>query len=310
MNKENLLVVCGPTATGKSKLAIKIAEKYNGVIVSMDSMQIYKYMNIGTAKPTNQEKMNIVHEMIDIVDPKNSYSVADYVEAAEHIITEINQSNKIPILVGGTGLYLKALINEYSLGNSSSNEELRSELYEISKENNGKDKLHRLLTEIDPKAAEKLHFNDIRRVIRAIEVIKTTGKSISNQNNVIKDKYNTLIIGLNEDRNTLYKNIEYRVDQMFNLGLVDEVKWLLNYGVNQDAQSLKGIGYKEILPYLNNLYDLETAIYKIKLNTRHYAKRQITYFKSTNGLEWINKVEIGDYWYIANKLIQKWMEFK
>ncbi|NMD37387.1 MAG: tRNA (adenosine(37)-N6)-dimethylallyltransferase MiaA, partial [Christensenellaceae bacterium] len=203
---------------------------------------------------------------------------------------------------------LKALLNEYSLGNIAANVELRKELYEIAKKENGKLTLHNLLHQVDPQTASRLHVNDIRRVIRAIEVFKTTGVSISSQTQTTNNKYNLLLLGLYEDRSFLYKKIEDRVEIMFDRGLVDEVKWLIKYGVNTNAQSLKGIGYKEILPYLYGEHDLDTTKYNIKINTRRYAKRQITFFKSFDNIDWINKNEENCYFNSANEKIIKWMQ--
>lgn len=284
-----LIVIVGPTAVGKTEISIDIALRLNGEIVSADSMQIYKYMDIGTAKPTIEERKGVPHFMIDIITPDQEFSVALYKEMASKIIKEIHERGHMPILTGGTGLYVNSIINIMDFS-STADWRLREELKEQAKMY-GNEYLYNKLREIDPITSAKLHPNDIRRIIRALEVYKLTGKPISyyqltTQNRPNPD-YDVLMIGLTMDREKLYNRIEARVDKMIRAGLVDEVRWLCEKGYKDNMIAMQGLGYKEIIRYLDGQCTLEEAINTLKRNTRRYAKRQLTWFRRDKRIHWI-----------------------
>jgi len=287
MNK--VIVIAGPTASGKTDLAIKLAHEINGEIISADSMQIYRGMDIGTAKPTMEERQGIPHYLIDIVDPDEEYSVAHFQRDAKNCIREILNSGKVPIVAGGTGLYINSLVYNINFSETTADWEYRKQLEEIARDK-GPEELHRFLQKVDPVSAEKIHPNNIKRVIRALEVFKTTGKPISQhqlESRTEKPEYEFKIFGLEMDRKILYERINKRVDKMMEMGLYEEVEGLLEK-YSPDLVSLQGIGYKEIISAIKGEYSLEEAVEKIKLNTRHLAKRQITWFKKTENLRWID----------------------
>lgn len=284
-----LIVIVGPTAVGKTEISIDIALRLNGEIVSADSMQIYKYMDIGTAKPTIEERKGVPHFMIDIITPDQEFSVALYKEMASKIIKEIHERGHMPILTGGTGLYVNSIINIMDFS-STADWRLREELKEQAKRY-GNEYLYNKLREIDPITSSKLHPNDIRRIIRALEVYELTGKPISyyqltTQNRPNPD-YDVLMIGLTMDREKLYNRIEARVDKMIRAGLVDEVRWLCEKGYKDNMIAMQGLGYKEIIRYLDGQCTLEEAINTLKRNTRRYAKRQLTWFRRDKRIHWI-----------------------
>lgn len=287
-DKPYFLAIVGPTATGKSQLAINIAKQCRSQIISMDSMQIYKQMNIGTAKISSEEMQNIPHAMLDIVEPYENFTVGDYVAQAKELIVNYNQKNILPILVGGTALYLRALIQNFGLGEVNADPAYREKLYKLAQTEEGKLELHSLLSEIDPQAAMKLHPNDVRRVVRALEVYKISGQKFSDQADKKNDYYEYCLIGLQDDRSLLYERINKRVFQMFEQGLEDEVKALLKCGLDFQNQSMRGIGYKEFEPYIQGKISKDELIHLIQLNSRHYAKRQLTFFKSFPTLQWID----------------------
>lgn len=290
MNKIPLIVVLGPTASGKTGLSIELSKSLGGEIVSADSMQIYKYMDIGTAKPTKEEQKEAVHHLIDIVEPQNPYSVKEYTDVAHKCIEEIIDRGKIPIMCGGTGLYIDSVVNDVSFNETESDETFREELREIAnKEGNGK--LIEILSEFDKKSAEKIHPNNLKRVIRAIEFYKLTGIPISKHQEMTKAKesrYEPVMIGILHEREFLYDRINKRVDIMIKDGLIDEVNALKEMGLTSDMQSMQGIGYKEILAHLNNETTLDEAIWSVKQNSRNYAKRQLTWFKRNGRINWID----------------------
>ncbi len=278
-----LVIICGATATGKSDLAIYAAEQLNGEIISADSMQIYKYMDIGTAKITKDEMQGIPHYMLDIVEPTQNYSVAEYQERANTIINDIKSRGKTPIIVGGTGLYINSIIYGFSFGQTNANDELRNELKEFVKIH-GNLALHDILKEKSPESAKKLHPNDVKRVIRAIELAESADNTNSKEQEII---HPYKAFALNPDREVLYNKINDRVDVMFNLGLVDEVDNLIkNHGLNFEHQSMKAIGYKEFFDYYNNTLSLSDVKELIKKNSRNYAKRQFTWFRKMPNLSW------------------------
>ncbi|HEX2926593.1 MAG TPA: tRNA (adenosine(37)-N6)-dimethylallyltransferase MiaA [Ruminiclostridium sp.] len=291
-----VIVIVGPTASGKTNLSIELAKRLNGEIISADSMQIYKYMDIGTAKPTKEEMQGVKHYMIDEVPPSEDFNVVRFKELAEKYIETILEKGKQPIVAGGTGLYVSSLINNINFSETESDWELRKSLKKEAEEL-GPEHLHRKLQEIDPDSAEKIHPNNIKRVIRALEVYYQTCKPISYHNEVsrnIPSKYEFILIGLTMDRQALYDRINRRVDIMVQNGLVAEVKKLVDLGYSDSIISMQGIGYKEILTYLNNECTLEEAIENIKQGTRRYAKRQITWFKRINGIKWFNVDNYGN----------------
>lgn len=294
--KEDLLIFMGPTAIGKTGLSINLAKKLNGEIISSDSMQIYKHMNIGTAKITKKEMDNIPHYLIDIINPDEEYTVSNYQEDATKYITDINQRNKLPIVVGGTGLYINSLVYKLNFARIPPNEELRNK-YESLAEEYGNLYIHNKLTKIDRISSSKININDRKRVIRALEIYDITGKTMSEYNQNFRqenDKYNLVMICLNMDRESLYERINKRVDIMIEEGLIDEVKKILKLGYSKDSVALQGIGYKEIISFLDGNINLDSAIEKIKQGSRNYAKRQVTWFRRDKRIKWINIDDFDD----------------
>ncbi len=284
MNAENkipIVVVAGPTASGKTGLAIELAKRFDGEIVSADSMQIYKYMDIGTAKPTPAEREQCVHHLIDFLEPDSEFSVADYTELAHRVIADIYSRGKLPVMCGGTGLYINSVINDVEFGETQSDEELRCELQNIANAE-GNEKLIEILREFDPVSAARLHPNNVRRVIRAIEFYRTTGVPISEhqeKTKMIISRYDPVMFCIDHDREILYERINERVDIMMSEGLCDEVRRLMDMGYSSALNSMKAIGYKEMMDYFNGLCSLEEAVSAIKQNSRRYAKRQLTWFR-------------------------------
>jgi len=286
---EKVVVIAGPTASGKTELAINVAKETTGEIISADSMQIYKYMNIGTAKPTVYEMQGITHHMLDVVCPDESFSVALYKEKAEAIIEDIIKRNKLPIIAGGTGLYINSLIYNIKFSETVSDEAFREKMNRLAA-SEGPQTLHDMLKEVDPESAAKIHFNNVKKVIRALEVYEFTKKPISQHQKESRSEpppYQYLIFILNMDRDELYRRIDARVDNMISQGLIEEVKSLKNMGYNENLISMQGLGYKEIFWYLDNKISYEEAVNIIKRDTRHYAKRQITWFKSIKEAIWL-----------------------
>ena len=287
--KPAVIAVAGPTASGKSDLGLKLAQRLGGEIVCMDSMQIYRRMDIGTAKPTAQERALLPHHMLDVADPTEAYSVADYAVAAEQVIAQILSRGRVPILVGGTGLYLKALMDGLSLGGAGGDERLRAELNALADEPGGKERLHARLAAVDPETAARLHPNDRRRVIRAIEVFEQTGVPMSRQNHAAQDRpFRVLPLVLEWPRELLYARLETRVHRMMELGLLSEVRALLESGVAPAAQSMQGIGYKELIPAAMGQDDVNRAVWDIIVHTRHYAKRQGTWLRAEPRCVWLD----------------------
>jgi len=287
---DNVIVILGPTASGKTKLSIELAKDIRGEIVSADSMQIYKYMDIGTAKPDEEEKQGIKHYLIDEVTPDSEFSVARFQQLAKNYIDDIIDRSKVPIVSGGTGLYIDSLIYNIEFGDTICDWELREKLKNEALEK-GNEYLHNKLKEIDPEAAEKIHMNNVKRVIRAIEVYTYTKKTISMHQKESRrnpPKYNFTIFGLRMDREKLYERINQRVDLMMEKGLVKEVKKLVEMGYDNSTIAMQGIGYKEILSYLKGEITLDEAIYVLKRDTRHYAKRQLTWFNRMEDVTWID----------------------
>ena len=275
---KKLLVICGPTASGKSELAVECARILNGEIVSCDAFLIYRGLNIGTAKPTNEEMGGIPHHMIDVAEPTESFSVSDFERLALPVVEDILSRGKTPILCGGTGFYINAILFEHAFGNAPADRDIRAK-YEKIAEEEGKAALHALLERVDPESAQKLHENDVKRVIRALEIYALTGKKKSEQSDGDIPRYPFSAFEFDYPREELYRRIERRVDRMMAHGLVDEVRGILEKGVPEDAQCMQGIGYKEVVEGLKN-GDLHSTMSDIiKKNTRNYAKRQETFFK-------------------------------
>ncbi|WP_462133306.1 tRNA (adenosine(37)-N6)-dimethylallyltransferase MiaA [Peptostreptococcus stomatis] len=291
-NKIPILILTGPTAVGKTDLSIKLAKILDGEIISADSMQIYRYMDIGSAKVRPEEMDGVVHHMIDIVDPQEDFSVSEFKEKAEPIIRDIHSRGKFPIITGGTGLYLNSILFDMDFGQSQADPQIRKELEDILQEK-GLDYLYSLLEDISPETAKRIHKNNTKRVIRAIEIFKSGG-SLGDFSNDLKpnEKYQAHIVVLNRDRSHLYDRINYRVDLMFDQGLLDEVKDLHERGYTKDMTSMKGISYKEVLDYFDGLISLEDAKNSIKQSSRRYAKRQITWFKRYPHALWLDLDEV------------------
>ena len=289
MQKEKVIVICGPTASGKTALSIELAKQINGEIISSDSMQIYKEMNIGTAKPTPEETQGIKHYLIDFVSPEERYSVADYKKDAKKAIKEILQKGKVPIIVGGTGLYVDSLIYEIEYPEIEFDEEYRNEL-ENQVEKNGLEKLYKKAKEIDPEAIEKISPNDKKRILRILEIYHATGKNKTEQEKESRKKeveYDYKVYALNWDREKLYERINKRVDIMIEQGLIEEVKEIYKK-YDKFPTAMQGLGYKEVVEYLKNETTKEEMIEKIKRETRRYAKRQMTWFRKNKQTIWLN----------------------
>ena len=287
-NGSQSLIILGPTSVGKSSLGIILAEKLNGEIVSLDSMQIYKGMDIGTAKPSAEELAAVPHHLIDCQPLSETSDVASFINKAKKVENEILDRNALPVFVGGTAMYIKAFVDGLFEGPKSS-PELREKLAGIANEK-GSEFLHReFLSPIDPITAKKLHPNDLFRIVRAIEVYELTGKPISEQQTQWENKSTDYrLIGLTMPRDVLYKRIEERVDKMINSGLADEVKKLKSIGIEQNKTAAQAIGYKELLSYLDGEYSLDRAIELIKRNTRRFAKHQLTWFRKDERIEWFD----------------------
>ena len=294
-------VLTGPTASGKTSLSIRLAKAFQCEIICMDSMQIYRGMDIGTAKPTMAEMDGIPHHMLDVTDPRENYSVAQYQQAAEDVAQEILQRGKQPLFVGGTGLYLRALRHPMGMGQVAADDALREALQQEADAPGGKEALHYRLAMVDPDTAERLPVNDVRRVIRALEVYELTGVPFSKQPQVEEEaRFRYRVATLTMERSLLYRRIEQRVDAMMEQGLPNEIKGLLDAGVPADAQAMKAIGYKEMIPALRGDISMEEAVAALKQNTRHYAKRQLTWMRREEDVCWVDSLSTDAYEQLAN----------
>ena len=294
--KKPLIILTGPTAVGKTKASIGLAKALNGEIISADSMQVYKHMDIGSAKIRPEEMQGIKHYLIDELEPDEEFHVVRFQEMAKKALEEIYAKNKIPIVVGGTGFYIQALLYDIDFTENNEDNAYRKELEQLAMEK-GAEVLHDMLRKVDPESAEVIHANNVKRVIRALEFYKQTGEKISEHNEQERAKtspYDFCYFVLNDERERLYERINLRIDQMLADGLVDEVKNLKEKGFTKDMVSMQGLGYKEILDYLNGNCTLEEAIYILKRDTRHFAKRQLTWFRRERDVIWISK---NDYKY-------------
>ena len=296
MNKINVLVIVGPTASGKTKLSIELAKVFDGEIISADSMQIYKQMNIGTAKPTPSELKEVPHHLVDFLNVNETFSVADYVYLAKNKIIDINLRNKLPIICGGTGLYVDSLINNVNFQKENSNLLIREKLNEIY-QNHGIEPLLKRLSSIDKESFFRIHPSNVKRIIRAIEIYETTGITMTEQiknSKAIESPYNPIFIGLDfKNRDILYSRINKRVDLMIENGLLDEAQKILNG--NCSATAKEAICYKEFIPFFNGECTLDCAIENLKRATRRYAKRQRTWFKKNTRINWVFVDEYDDF---------------
>ena len=273
-----VLVICGATASGKTALSLACAKAFNGEIISADSMLVYEGLDIGTAKPSMDEREGIPHHLIDVVGPMESFSVSDYEAVALPIVERLLSEGKTPIICGGTGFYINSILYKSQFGNVGANEELRAKYEELAKEY-GNEYVHDILKQKDPESAKKLHPNDLKRVIRALEIFDVTGKAKSEQQDAPMPRFDFVSVSIEYPRDKLYNRINLRVDEMFKSGLMDEVQGLLNVGVTEEMQCMQGIGYKEVVEGLKAGWTEEEIKELIKKNTRNYAKRQQTFFK-------------------------------
>lgn len=305
--KKPLIILTGPTAVGKTKLSIELAKAVNGEIISADSMQVYKHMDIGSAKIKKEEMCGVSHHLIDELEPDEEFHVVRFQEMAKQAMEEIYAKGKVPILAGGTGFYIQAVVKDIDFSKETEKSPVREELEKLAEEK-GCEYLHERLQQVDPKSAEKIHANNVKRVIRALEYFELTGKPISlhNEEEAAKESpYNVAYFVLNDVRERLYERIDARVDAMLQEGLVEEVSGLAKKGYTKDMVSMQGLGYKEILSYLDGSYTLDEAVYILKRDTRHFAKRQLTWFKREKDVIWVNK---QDFHYEENEILNYILE--
>ncbi len=303
--KQPLIILTGPTASGKTALSVELAKQIGGEIISADSMQVYRHMDVGSAKVTVEEMEGVPHHLIDVLDPQDSFNVVTFQEMAKESMQKIYANGHIPIVAGGTGFYIQALLYDIDFTDNDGDMEYRHQLEELANEQ-GAEVLHAMLREVDPPSAEAIHANNVKRVIRALEFYKKTGQRISDHNEEERQKespYNFAYYVLNMDRATLYNRIDLRVDKMLEAGLEEEVKNLKAMGCTRDMVSMQGLGYKEILDYLNGELSLEEAVYVLKRDTRHFAKRQLTWFKREKEVTWVTQEKFE----FNRKKILDWM---
>ena len=295
MNQKPMIILTGPTAVGKSALSVELAKKINGAVISADSMQVYHHMDIGSAKIMPEEMQGITHYMIDELEPDEEFHVVRFTTMAKEYLKEIYAAGKIPIIAGGTGFYIQALLYDIDFTEQQCDEAYRRQLEEQAKEHEA-GYLHEMLRKVDPASAEAIHANNVKRVIRALEFYHLSGQKISEHNETERQKqspYNFAYFVLNDERAKLYERIDKRVDAMIEAGLVNEVQKLKDMGCSREMVSMQGLGYKEVLAYLDGEYTLEEAVYIIKRETRHFAKRQLTWFKRERDVIWLDKQTFG-----------------
>ncbi len=288
--KKPLIIITGPTAVGKTALSLDLARAVNGEIISADSMQVYKYMDIGSAKIMPEEMEGIPHHLIDVIEPEEEFHVVRFQEMAKEAMEEIYARGRIPVVTGGTGFYIQALVRDIDFTETGGDEAYRQELEKLAREQ-GAEILHEMLAKVDPVSAEEIHANNVKRVIRALEYYHFTGEPISVHNAEQRQKtspYQFVCFVLNRDRAELYQRIDRRVDMMLEQGLLEEVKKLADMGYTKDMVSMQGLGYKELLAYLDGELSYEEAVYILKRDTRHFAKRQLTWFKRETDVNWVN----------------------
>lgn len=294
--KRPLIILTGPTAVGKTALSIKLAQQINGQMISADSMQVYRHMDIGTAKITIEEMQGIPHYLIDVLEPTEEFNIVRFQQMAKAALEQIYAAGAIPIVVGGTGFYIQSLLYDIRFEESNEDTGYRDALQQLATDR-GPEYLHRLLAEVDPAAASGIHAHNVKRVIRALEFYHQTGTRISEHNEEQRKRpspYQFLYFVLNDDRQALYTRIDQRIDQMLEAGLVTEVRMLKDMGCTRDMVSMQGLGYKEILDYLEGRCTLDDAIYILKRDTRHFAKRQLTWFRREPDVIWLNRTDYPD----------------
>ena len=310
MNNRPLIILTGPTAVGKTALSIGLAKAVDGEIISADSMQVYRKMNIGTAKIQQSEMQGVRHHLIDILDPGEDFNVVLFKKYALEAMKDIYSRGKIPVVVGGTGFYIQALLYDINFEDNDNDMSYRVELQTLAAEH-GNSYIHDMLAGVDPESAEKIHENNVKRVIRALEFYKKTGTKISEHNEAESQKespYNFEYFVLNDDRQKLYDRIDRRIDIMLEDGLLDEVKSLVDEGYSRDLVSMQGLGYKEMIDYIQERYTLDEAVYTLKRDTRHFAKRQVTWFKREKQVTWVNKNEFDSEADILSFMIERLRE--
>lgn len=310
MNNRPLIILTGPTAVGKTALSIGLAKAVDGEIISADSMQVYRKMNIGTAKIQQSEMQGVRHHLIDILDPGEDFNVVLFKKYALEATKDIYSREKIPVVVGGTGFYIQALLYDINFEDNDNDMSYREELQTLAAEH-GNSYIHDMLAGVDPESAEKIHENNVKRVIRALEFYKKTGMKISKHNEAESQKespYNFEYFVLNDDRQKLYDRIDRRIDIMLADGLLDEVRSLVDEGYSRDLVSMQGLGYKEMIDYIQERYTLDEAVYTLKRDTRHFAKRQVTWFKREKQVTWVNKNEFDSEADILSFMIERLRE--
>lgn len=307
-DKNTIIAVAGPTAVGKTKFAIMLAQNFNGEVISCDSMQLYKYMDIGSAKPTPEEMAMAKHHLVDFVDPRDEFSVAQYQQLAKAAIKDVLNRGKTPIISGGTGLYLNSLLYDMDFSSVPEDNTYRNELTEIA-EKQGPEVLHEMLQKQDPDAAAKIHPNNIKKVVRALERLKEGEGKVRQFADISEETkdYNVILIGLTRDRAELYDRINRRVELLMDAGLLEEVTQLQEMGLTKENISMKGIGYKELMDYLEGRYSLDEAVDTIQKNTRHYAKKQLTWFRRYDKMKWFNISEFSNDEDAAEE-IREWLQ--
>ncbi len=291
--KEPLIILTGPTAVGKTDLSLKLAKRVDGEIISADSMQVYRQMDIGSAKIKSRDMQGIPHHLIDIMEPEEEFNVVTFQQLAKKAIADIRERGRIPIITGGTGFYIQSVLYDIDFTENPEDTTCREKLEQAADEK-GPEYLHKMLAAVDKESAEQIHANNVKRVIRALEFYMQTGKKISQHNEQERKRqaaYNACYFVLDDKREAIYDRIDKRVDKMLQEGLVEEVKRLRERGCRRDMVSMQGLGYKEILGFLEDEYDLERAVYLIKRDTRHFAKRQLTWFRRERDVIWVEKPE-------------------
>ena len=296
MDRKPLIILAGPTAVGKTSLSIRLAKETGGEIISADSMQVYRHMDIGSAKITKEEMEGVPHYLVDVLEPEEEFNVVRFQQMAKEAAERIWKKGKIPLVVGGTGFYIQALLYDIDFTENDGDESYRRQLERKASDEEGASELYEILKTVDPKAAQEIHPRNIKRIIRALEFYHQTGKKISEHNETQRQKespYNYAYFVLTDERSRLYERIDRRVDLMMEQGLLDEVRYLKERGVRKDSTAMQGLGYKELYAYLEGEYPLDEAVRIIKRDTRHFAKRQLTWFKRERDVIWADKSVIG-----------------
>lgn len=296
MDRKPLIILAGPTAVGKTSLSIRLAKETGGEIISADSMQVYRHMDIGSAKITKEEMEGVPHYLVNVLEPEEEFNVVRFQQMAKEAAERIWKKGKIPLVVGGTGFYIQALLYDIDFTENDGDESYRRQLERKASDEEGDSELYEILKTVDPKAAQEIHPRNIKRIIRALEFYHQTGKKISEHNETQRQKespYNYAYFVLTDERSRLYERIDRRVDLMMEQGLLDEVRYLKERGVRKDSTAMQGLGYKELYAYLEGEYPLDEAVRIIKRDTRHFAKRQLTWFKRERDVIWADKSVIG-----------------